>query len=396
MGKEMTKDQLYGMITDIVGKTMDERLEPIKQQQTDWMSKILSGQVKAETPAPINKGIIFGRFIRALAAGKGDSERALAYAKKAWNDDPGKEVCKALAAGDATAGGFLVPDVFSRDIIELLRPMSVVRRMNPVMVDLSGGTLRIPKLAGGAVATYIGENKNVQQTQQQTGQVVLSAKKLAALVPVSNDLLRIPGTGADTIVRDDTVAAMAEREDLGFIRDDGTVNTPKGLRFHAPAANIIDANATVNLNNVTGDIGNLILVLKQANVRMIRPGWLWNPRTEVFLMLLRDGNGNYAFRDEMARGTFFGWPFASTTQIPANLGAGNESEIYLTDFADALLGEMMGLIIDASTEAAYNDGSTVVSSFSLDQTVIRAIAQHDFAMRHDESVAILDKVTWTP
>jgi len=394
MGKEMTREQLYGMIGEIVGTTVKEMLDPIKQQQTDLMSNILRGQNKSEEK-PLDKGLIIGRFIRALAAGKGDPDRAANYAKKNWQDETGKEVCKALAAGDATAGGFLVPEVFSREIIELLRPMSVVRRMNPVSVDLSGGTLRIPKLAGGATATYIGENRNVVETQQQTGQVVLSAKKLAALVPVSNDLLRVPGTGADSIIRNDTVAAMAEREDLAFIRDDGTLNTPKGLRFHAPLANILTANPTVNLNNVTSDIGRMILQLKQGNVRMIRPGWLWAPRTEIFLMLLRDGNGNLAFRDEMARGTFFGWPFASTTQIPVNLN-GDESEIYLTDFADALLGEMMGLIIDASTEAAYVDASGVVAAFSLDQTVIRAIAQHDFAMRHDESVTVLDNVTWTP
>ena len=158
---------------------------------------------------------------------------------------------------------------------------------------------------------------------------------------------------------------------------------------------MIAANSTVTLANVTTDLGRLVLALENANVRMLRPGWLFSPRTKFYLMTVRDGNGNYAFRDEMLRGFFWGWPFASTTQIPQNLGVGgDESEVMLADFADVVIGEAMNLLIDASAEAAYHDGSSVQSAYSRDQTVVRAIQEHDFGMRHDESVAVLNEVTW--
>lgn len=384
---QMTVEELQKMIKDIVG----EAVEPLKQQQTDWASKIFAAP-QAEDKKP-EKGMVTARIVRALAAAKGDPDRAANWAKKNWSDS--EFVVKALAAGDATAGGYLVPPEYSTDLIELLKPMAVVRRLGAVTLPMDTGTLNIPKITGGATASYIGENANIPKTEQTFGQITLTWKKLAALVPISNDLLRFSSPNADAIVRDDLVSSMALREDLAFIRDDGTSNKPKGLLNWAPAGNKFNANATVDLANVTADLGKAVYLLKKANVRFIRPGWIMSPRTENYLMTVRDANGNFAFRTEMLAGRLFGYPYGVTTQIPDNLGVGaNESEVYLVDFADAVIGEATQLIIDASTEAAYHDGANVVAAFSLDQTVIRVIAQHDFAMRHAESACVIQSVTW--
>jgi len=84
----------------------------------------------------------------------------------------------------------------------------------------------------------------------------------------------------------------------------------------------------------------------------------------------------------------------TTTSIPVNLGGGDESEIYFVDFAEIMVGEVEGIIVDASDTAAYHDGSNVVAAFSQDQTVIRAIVQHDMAPRHNTSIAVLTAVDW--
>jgi HK97 family phage major capsid protein len=99
----------------------------------------------------------------------------------------------------------------------------------------------------------------------------------------------------------------------------------------------------------------------------------------------------------MMRGTFWGWPYYTTTAIPINLSTlarTSESEIYLIDMADAALGESLNLTVDASQEAAYTEGGTLVSAFQNDQTVIRAISEHDLVMRRQESIAILQGVIY--
>ncbi|MDX1812649.1 MAG: phage major capsid protein, partial [Gammaproteobacteria bacterium] len=95
--------------------------------------------------------------------------------------------------------------------------------------------------------------------------------------------------------------------------------------------------------------------------------------------------------------TLWGFPYGSTTQIPSNLGVGaNESEVYLVDMADAVIGEAADIMLDISTEASYVENSTVKSAFSKDETVVRAISEHDFGMRHDASVSVITAVKWAP
>lgn len=375
----------------IIDDTIKQEMEQLKTQQTNWMGKILGGMKNMDIKEQ-DKGLRAARMIRALAAAKGDAEKAAAYAKKTFGDE---ELSKALSASDAAGGGVLVPTEYSTDLIELLRPMAVVRRMGAVIMPMATGVVSIPKITGGGSAQYVGENMPIPTTQQTFGNVVLTWKKLATIVPISNDLIRYSSPAADAIVRDDLVSAMAQREDLAFIRDDGTNNKPKGIFYWIPTDNKIAATAPVTVQSVVNDLGKLELALKNANVRFIRPGFIMSPRTEAYLKNLMNDTGNYIFKQEMMAGRLNGYPYAVTTQIPQNLGVnGNETEVYLVDFADAIIGEAQQLIIDASQDAAYVDGGNVVAAFANDQTVIRVIAEHDFAMRHEESAAVLTGVTW--
>jgi len=357
-------------------------------------------RMKAESASPVHEPaaqptrapVQVSEPQRSLAAAKGDCMRASIHCEKVYGD---QEMAKALAAGVATAGGFLVPDDVSEEIIEFLRPASVVRASGAVEVPMPHGNLTMPKQVGGGSATYIGENTNIPPSQQTFGQLRLTARKLAALTPVSNDLIRFASPKVDTLVRNDLVAAIASTEDAAFIRGDGLGAGPRGLKSWATAANILAANGTVNLANITQDLGRLWLTLRESNSRMRNIGWLMAPRTENYLRNLRDGNGNKAF-PEMASGTLNGYPFKSTTQIPVNLAVTgtNESELYLVDFADVIIGQATGMIIDVSDTAAYYDGANVVAAFSLDQTVVRVITEHDLGMRHDTSVAYIKDIDW--
>ncbi|MDI6872094.1 MAG: phage major capsid protein [Bacillota bacterium] len=383
----MTVEELREMVKSIVA----EAVEPLQKQTTDWMAKILAGASQPKPERPEDKGLKAARYLRALAAGKGDPERAARYVAQKWGDEA---LVKALNETNLAEGGALVPPEYVAELIELLRGRTVVRSLGATVLPMNSGSATIPKLTGGATASYVGESSNITKSQPSTGQLQLSAKKLAALVPTSNDLLRDSSPAADTVVRDDLVSALALREDLGFIRDDGTAPKPKGMRYWAPAGNLVASTGTT-LAAITADVAKMVNLLESANVRFLRPGWIMTPRSKWFLWQLLDSNGNPVFRAELNQGKFLTFPFRTSTQIPNNLGVGtNESEVYLADFADMVIGENTELIIDVSTEAAYHDGTNVVAAFSRDETVMRAIARHDFGARHEESIAVLTGVTW--
>ena len=239
--------------------------------------------VVADEADRLPKSLRVGRFMRAVAASRGDRGRAIAFSRNVLRDPSTTSHFEATAnpqdASSLSGGGFIVPENLQMDIIEYLRPNAVVRSLKPATAPLVGGTLSLPKITGGAVASYVGENKAITPTKVTGGQIKATAKKLAALVPISNDLLRYAGTAADEMVRNDCMRAIAQVEDLSFIRGAGTAYSPKGLRNWCLSANLVNANQTVSVANTIADLGKLWTLLANSNVRFINPGFIFAPRT---------------------------------------------------------------------------------------------------------------------
>jgi HK97 family phage major capsid protein len=328
-------------------------------------------------------------------------EKAAEFVSNRFGDDI---VARALNAGVTGEGGALIPQDFMADLIELLRAMTAVRGAGPMEVGMPMGNLTIPRLAGGATAAYQNELDDIGISQQRFDDVNLVAKKLTAMVPVSNDLIRRSPIGVEEIVRDDLVQTVARREDLAFLRGDGTDKGPIGMRHLVLPANLITVTAMPatpapgdQLTAILAGASAAILALQNGMSRMIRPTWIMAPTIARFISTARDQVGGFYFKDEMARLTFEGYPVRLTQQIPTNLVMTTftkASEIYFVDMADFIIADTYNVVVDASDVAAYNDGTGMVSSFQRDQSLFRVIAEHDVNMRHLQSLVVLLTQDW--
>ncbi len=339
-------------------------------------------------------GVAMAQMVRLLVQAGGNQHQAAEMAKAGGY---GADVHMALSTVTPGSGGVLVPENFSTSMIESLRPKSVIRSMGAISLPLNNGNLTMPRVIGNTQVSYIGTEEDIQVTDMQFDDLKLSSKKAAAIVPISNDLLAYAGVNPriDGQVNSDLAVSMGLSEDLHFIRSAGGGSLPKGLRYWAPAGNVLPAPAGSTLAIVDLYLGSMMLRLESANVDLTGCGWIMAPRTIRWLQSLRDGNGNKAY-PEIDLGLLKGYKVALTTQIPTNLGAGgNESEIYFVNFADCFIGEDTTLSIAISTEASYKDANgNTVSAFQRDQTLIRVISKHDFGPRHVESVAVGTGITW--
>jgi HK97 family phage major capsid protein len=371
-----------------------------------------------------HKGLCLAGVARALSNGRGLSDAGNWAAK---NYGEGHPVTKALVAGVGGSGGFIVPPEYINEIIELLRPMTAVRGANPRTMPMPRGTMTLPAQTGAATASYSGEVSKIAASQQTLGQIVATYKKLTALTPVSNDLMRYADPAADAFVRDDLTKVMALREDLAFLVGDGTQSTPRGfLSFaneyalqqggaagtwlssgnstYGSGGNFITSNESYSQTTVANELAGMVNRLDTANVADMRRVWFFHPRIYNYLFNLLNSLGLYVYRDELSKGTLLGYPVARrSTQIPININDTTSANtvgasfIFLVEMTDAMILDSMTLELFVSREGSYTDsGGNQVNLVQVDQTLIRAIAEHDFQMRHPASISVDQGVIWAP
>jgi HK97 family phage major capsid protein len=332
-----------------------------------------------------------------IAAGQRTNSAPLDIARE--HEAP-RVIQRSLQASIGSTGGYMIPQVMAAEIIELLLPQTVVRKATPPhnLIELHRGNLSMPRVETGAMAGYVGEGASSATVQEGFSGVNLDARKAKAIVPVSNDLLRFTDGTAGKIIIADLTRNLAVLEDVSFLRGAGTQYTPKGIRNLAATANVIGATggSGYTIDNVMADLRDLVGVLETAYTPMRAPHWFFGQRTKNYLYDARDSVGGFLFRAEMDKGMFRGYPFSWTQSIPQNLGVGgNESEVYLVDMDEFIIGDVPEMKIEVSAEASYSpDGSTLYSAFDRDESVIRIIAEHDCNVRHDTSIAVLTGVVW--
>lgn len=387
----------------------------------------------AETDRYVNeKSLLLGGAAKMWVVGGGNLYGARLAAAEVYGES--HPVTKALVTSTGSAGGLLVPPDVMNEVIPLLRAKAVVRSAGPRNIPMPRGTMTLPGQTGGATASYGPEGRNINKSQQKVGAKVASFKKLTALVPVSNDMMRYADPAIDAFVRDDLIKVMALTEDLNFILSDGTQDTPRGFLSFANgwvAANAgtvgvwkKDANSTFAVNgadpdNSTGgnfitstqaytlatvvaELGGAINRLDTANVPEDKRVWFMHPRSFNYLFNVQNALGVYVYRDELIKGTLNGYPYKKTTQIGTNYWNTDGSQhdcsfIFLVEMTEDMILDSMQLELAVSREGTYIDENGVtVSAFARDETVIRAIAEHDHQLRHDQAVAVIQGARWAP
>lgn len=378
-----------------------KRLEVVEQAQTT--SAISETQQQRQEPAPravpaqpVNaqdRGAEVGIMVGALLNARGDVARASERLER----DGHSGISAALSGATEGAGGVTIPRPSAQTLIDLLTPRVLVRSMGAMVHDMPAGEMRNAKALTGPTASYAGENAPIVESEPTFGKVDEKFKKLTSLVPIGNSLLRHSNMSVGRLIRDQMIRFMSLREDLAFIRGDGTGDTPKGVRNWCLPGNLQLAVANTALV-VEAALRKMVSQVEDANVAMVMPGWMMRASTKNFLANLRDpDSGVKLFPSIEANGTLWGYPIGLSSQIPNNLGAGtNQTEVYFVDFAEIMIGDSMDITVATSTEAAFvNTSGETVSAFQSDLTLMRAIAEHDLAPAHDEGIAVLTGVGWS-
>lgn len=351
-----------------------------------------AGAQPAAAANPEDRGVEAGLIVGALAVSGCNRAQAIEHLENAGHSG----VSAALATSPASAGGVLIPEQYTVALIEMLTPRVVVRRAGARSVPMPAGKLTQASQQTRPTATYGGENAPIMPSEPSYGDRDMGFKKLRCLVPVSNDLLSFSAIDMARHTRDTMLTEMALKEDLAFMRFDGSALDPIGIRHWVPAAHW-SASVGKTANEAETALRRCKSLVEDSDVKMVKPGWIMRASTKNFLESLRDANGNKLFPSIEASNTLHGYPIYTTSQVPDNLGAGtDETEVYFADFYEVIIGDSKRLMIATSTEAAFVDaGGVTHSAFQEDMTLLRAISEHDLAVDHPVGLAGFNGVGWT-
>lgn len=107
-----------------------------------------------------------------------------------WHEDEkkgGASEYKVGLEGINSQGGFLVPEQFDGDIIDLREKFGMFEP-NAKRSAMSSDTKRVPRRTGGLTAYFVGEDQTITDSTKGWDSVLLVAKKLAALAKYSSEL----------------------------------------------------------------------------------------------------------------------------------------------------------------------------------------------------------------
>ena len=352
-----------------------------------------TGRKKKAVPADV----MLARAIKCIDIwGRQDPERAAYFAQKNYGDSEMSGEFKALSATGPTYGGYLIPEVYMDDIIELLYPKTVIFELGAQKVPLDKGNLNIPKMTAGTRATWRGEQRKIAKSAPEFGNIKLSAKSLSTIVPQSRELLMSTSYSADAMFANDLTRKMQLGLDYGGLYGTGGEFMPLGIYYNKEVEKIdvtkLDAMYASTTGVITADFPvYLRSVVMQKNVDDQRLGWTFNSMLEGFLMNMKTDTGTYIYRDEMQTGKLLGAPYKVSNQIPVS--STGLTELFFGNWADMLIGDQMGMETFTTLEGSWvDDEGTTHNAFEENLAATRATMYDDIAVRHGESFIVANKI----
>ena len=173
-----------------------------------------TGQDAAERAHRFGQWILAMRGVSAGMSSEGAFKRSFDFCKA-----NGIAVSRAMSEGVNESGGFLVPEEFGNDLIDLREQYGVFRR-NAKIVPMASDSRSDPRRTGGLTAYFAGEGDAITASDKGWDRVNLAAEKLTCLARYSNEVNEDAVINMGDDLAGEIAYAFATKEDAcGFIGD---------------------------------------------------------------------------------------------------------------------------------------------------------------------------------
>lgn len=290
--------------------------------------------------------------------------------------------------GASGSGSYVVPEVYWSQVWDRLAANSVGLASGFTVVDLmdgTGDTLHIPRTTADAAAAWVSEAATISATDPTMSEVVATPRKLAALVQMSNEVLRDSNPSIADLVMRNLLRSLALKLDLGFFEGSGSAPEIRGLKNVAGigAVSMGTNGATpTNLDPFADAIGTLAQANAEASAIVM------HPRTWQTLLKLKEqtSSNNKPLLQESAGAATAGVQ-RSLYGVPVFL----TSQLSITETQGTSVDASSAYVYQASEVVAVRRFDTIIEFdnsrlFNSDQSEVRAIARWDLVVPNPTAV----------
>jgi len=296
------------------------------------------------------------QFVRAACAkiiGSLENRNPAEIAQERWGDST-PEVALYLKAAvapgtvtDATWAAPLVNQAIVSDFIELLRPATIIGRI-PNLREVPFNC-KVPSQTAGGTYGWVGEAKPKPVTKLAFSSETLGVNKVAGIIVLTEELVRLSNPKAEDLVRADMIAGIAQFLDQQFI--DPAVAAVAGTN---PASITNGAATAAATTNPVADILGLINHFATNNISVNGLTFIMSPANALSLSFRSNLDGSPEFPGVTINGgSYKGINFVTSNTASTNVIAVQPQLVLMADEG--------GVTIDASREASLQMDSAPAS-----------------------------------
>jgi HK97 family phage major capsid protein/HK97 family phage prohead protease len=358
-------------------------------------------------PKKLPPGIGFTRFVIAQCLAKGNIMQAVEIAKsnQRWKEEtPEVELAlkTAVTPGATTdtawSNGLVNYQILTAEFIEYLRPLTIIGRI-PGLTRVPFN-VKIGRQTGAATVNWVGQGAPKPLTSLAFDNVTLDLAKIAGIIVLNDELVKISNPAAEALVQSDLAKAIVQFMDAQFV--DPTKAAVSGV---SPAS-ITNGVTAITPTGTTGaafraDMKTMLGQFLTNNMQVNGTVLLMPQRLALGISLMTNSLGQREFPNlTMNGGELLGLPVITSEGIPSTGGSPTDGDpIIAVSAPDILLADDGVVTIDASREASLQmdtapdspaTASTVmVSMFQQNQVAIRAERYINWAKRRSTAVSYI-------
>ncbi len=316
-------------------RKLADKVKELNQPKVRAMQWVTDEKNKSEN------GIYLGTFLKAIHPSRN---------MKVSEDVKNHIIKSTMTEGDDSLGGYGVPEEYSNQIIMLENQDSIIRRLARLF-PMGTDTRNLPKQLTNVSVSWVGEGTAISETNPTLGRIVQTAKKVAAIVKLTDELLADNKVGMDKFIMELVAEAIATEEDrVALVGNTGGGDPFDGLLYATGVNSVTMAGTSVAYDDV-------IDLIHSVNAKYRAGASIVTSTDGLKLLLkLKDGADQYIYSSpkEGIPATLCGYPIEISDTIPSNLGGGtDETAIFFGNFKKHLfISDRGGYVVDSSNSAS--------------------------------------------